>query len=81
MTYQEVLQRSKRYDGWSEVGCFQLDLSFHSAWHMLGGITCGLAEIFYVAPYVNLTDAALYSRLSRKDLADAQSIPTSMMQL
>ena len=32
-------------------------------------------------PYVNLTDAALYSRLSRKDLADAQPVPTTMMQL
>ena len=31
---------------------FVLDLSF-ILWHMLGGITCGLAEIFYVAPYVN----------------------------
>lgn len=79
-TYQEVLQRSKDMMDGQKWDAFVLDLSF-ILWHMLGGITCGLAEIFYVAPYVNLTDAALYSRLSRKDLADAQSVPTTMMQL
>ena len=80
MTYQEVLQRSKDMMDGQKWDAFVLDLSF-ILWHMLGGITCGLAEIFYVAPYVNLTDAAWYSRLSRKDLADAQSVPTTMMQL
>lgn len=80
MTYQEVLQRSKDMMDGQKWDAFVLDLSF-ILWHMLGGITCGLAEIFYVAPYVNLTDAALYSKLSRKDLADAQSVPTTMMQL
>lgn len=80
MTYQEVLQRSKDMMDGQKWDAFVLDLSF-ILWHMLGGITCGLAEIFYVAPYVNLTDAALYSRLSRKDLADAQLVPTTMMQL
>ncbi len=80
MTYQEVQQRSKDMMDGQKWDAFVLDLSF-ILWHMLGGITCGLAEIFYVAPYVNLTDAALYSRLSRKDLADAQSVPTTMMQL
>ena len=80
MTYQEVLQRSKDMMDGQKWDAFVLDLSF-ILWHKLGGITCGLAEIFYVAPYVNLTDAALYSRLSRKDLADAQSVPTTMMQL
>lgn len=80
MTYQEVLQKSKDMMDGQKWDAFVLDLSF-ILWHMLGGITCGLAEIFYVAPYVNLTDAALYSRLSRKDLADAQSVPTTMMQL
>lgn len=79
-TYQEVLQRSKDMMDGQKWDAFVLDLSF-ILWHMLGGITCGLAEIFYVAPYVNLTDAALYSRLSRKDLADAQPVPTTMMQL
>ena len=80
MTYQEVLQRSKDMMDGQKWDAFVLDLSF-ILWHMLGGITCGLAEIFYVAPYVNLTDAALYSRLSRKDLADAQPVTTTMMQL
>ena len=80
MPYKEVLQRSKDMMDGQKWDAFVLDLSF-ILWHMLGDITCGLAEIFYVAPYVNLTDAALYSRLSRKDLADAQPVPTTMMQL
>lgn len=45
---------------------FVLDLSF-ILWHLLGTITCGIAEIFYVQPYQQLTCAALYRRLSRPD--------------
>lgn len=73
MTYQEVLQRSKDMMEGHKWNTFVLDLSF-ILWHILGGITCGLAEIFYVAPYVNLTDAALYSRLNQKNQQDAQPV-------
>lgn len=41
---------------------FVLDLSF-IGWHMLSLMTCGAAEIFYVQPYVEATNAALYESL------------------
>lgn len=41
---------------------FLLDLSF-LGWYILSGLTLGLLGIFYVNPYVNQTDAALYQKL------------------
>ena len=65
MPYREVLQRSKDMMNGQKWNAFVLDWSF-ILWHMLGGITCGLAEVFYVAPYVNLTNAALYRQLTQQ---------------
>jgi len=39
-----------------------LDLSF-ILWNLLGAITCGLANIFYVNPYIAATNAELYGVL------------------
>lgn len=63
MDYKEVLQMSKDMMNGEKWHAFVLDLSF-ILWHMLGMITCGMVELFYVNPYVRLTDAALYRRLS-----------------
>lgn len=62
MDYREVLQRSKDMMEGEKWHAFVLDLSF-ILWHMLGIITCGIVELFYVNPYVWLTDAALYRKL------------------
>ena len=62
MDYKEALQRSKDMMNGEKWHAFVLDLSF-MFWHMLGIITCGIVEILYVNPYVELTDAALYRRL------------------
>lgn len=45
---------------------FVLDLSFF-LWYLLGAVTCGLASIFYVNPYIAATNAELYAVL-RDDL-------------
>lgn len=45
---------------------FVLDLSF-ILWRILGALTCSLANIFYVNPYVAATNAELYAVL-REDL-------------
>ena len=45
---------------------FVLELSF-LGWYILSGLTCGLLSVFYVAPYVYLTKAALYRRLRGLD--------------
>lgn len=45
---------------------FVLDLSFF-LWYLLGAVTCGLANVFYVNPYIAATNAELYAVL-RDDL-------------
>jgi hypothetical protein len=42
---------------------FVLDLSF-LGWHILSVFTVGILELFYVAPYVYATNAALYEALA-----------------
>lgn len=64
MPYKEVLNLSKEMMEGQKWNAFVLDLSF-ILWHMLGTITCGLAEVLYVRPYINLTRASLYCTLSK----------------
>ena len=59
LPYNEVLNLSKEMMEGHKWNTFILDLSF-ILWHMLGMLTCGLLEIFYVQPYVKLTRASLY---------------------
>lgn len=63
MPYKEVLERSKMMMDGQKWNAFVLDLSF-ILWHMLSFITCGISEIAFVTPYINLTHAALYRALS-----------------
>lgn len=63
MPYQEVLRRSKEMMEGQKWDAFVLDLSF-ILWHMLSFFTCGISEIAFVTPYINLTRAALYRELS-----------------
>ena len=44
---------------------FVLDLSFFG-WALLGALTCCILNIFYVAPYQNLTNAQLFDALKNK---------------
>lgn len=62
MQRKEVLERSKNIMKGQKWKTFVLDLSF-IFYHMLGIISCGLVEIFYVKPYVCLTRALLYDTL------------------
>lgn len=63
MHYREVLQKSSELMNGQKWKAFVLDLSF-VLWHILGIITCGIVQIFYVTPYWYLTNAALYRKLS-----------------
>lgn len=57
---------------------FVLDLSF-LGWYILNGLTLGILGIFYLNPYVNQTDAALYQRLKGLQAAkQPESIPYQM---
>lgn len=73
MNYKEVLQKSKSMMHGEKWHAFVLDLSF-LLWHMLGMITCGMVELFYVSPYVWLTNAALYRRISESHDGTSQMV-------
>lgn len=66
--YKEALQLSRDMMEGEKWNAFVLDLSF-VLWHILGIITCGILEIFYIAPYQNLTNAGLYRALCEKRTA------------
>ena len=72
MEYRRALQLSKDMMNGHKWNAFVLDLSF-ILWHFLGTITCGIVEIFYVQPYQQLTNAALYRRLSGFQGSDRQA--------
>lgn len=62
MDYKAVHRLSSDIMDGQKWKSFVLDLSF-VPWHMLGLITCGIVEVFFVSPYVYLTHAALCRRL------------------
>lgn len=62
MPYKEVLELSTRMMAGHKWNTFVLDLSF-ILWHILGVVTCGIAEVLYVQPYAQLTRASLYYEL------------------
>lgn len=66
MPPKEVLECSKRMMDGEKWNAFVLDLSF-ILWHMLSTLTCGILEIFYVRPYVELTRASLYRTLCERN--------------
>ena len=62
MNTKEVFAMSRDMMRGNKWRAFVLDLSF-LGWHLLSLITIGLAGIFYVFPYKNMTNAALYEFL------------------
>ena len=62
MNTKEVFAMSRDMMRGNKWRAFVLDLSF-LGWHLLSLITIGLAGIFYVFPYRNMTNAALYEFL------------------
>lgn len=63
LTQEEVFRLSKQMMDEQKWDAFVLDMSF-LGWEILSSLTWGIAGIFYVNPYVHLTDAALYNELS-----------------
>lgn len=60
MNRKEAFAISKRMMDGEKWNAFVLQLSF-IGWYLLEGVTCGLAGIFYVTPYVEATMAELYA--------------------
>ena len=65
MERHAVFALSKEMMTGQKWNAFVLDLSF-IGWRILGLFTIGLLNIFYVAPYQYLTNAALYDCLKRE---------------
>ncbi len=59
---KEAFDKSKAMMKGNKWRVFVLDLSF-ILWYLLGSITFGVVSVFYVEPYKQLTDAALYEAL------------------
>ena len=63
MTRKEAFAESKRLMKGNKWKAFVLDLSF-IGWDILSLLTCGILGIFYVNPYKNAAEAALYEAVS-----------------
>lgn len=66
MSTQELFQTSKDMMRGQKWAAFVLDVSF-IGWYFLGAMTCGILFIFWVYPYIWLTEAALFRELSGID--------------
>ena len=63
LSEEEAFRLSKQMMDGQKAEAFVLDMSF-LGWELLSSLTWGILGIFYVQPYICLTDAALYEKLS-----------------
>jgi len=63
MPAKEVFARSRQMMRGQKWNAFVLDLSF-IGWELLSLLTAGVLLVFYVKPYKDMTDAALYEQLA-----------------
>lgn len=63
LTKEEAFARSRALMNGQKWNAFVLDLSF-IGWELLSMLTMGILSIFYVNPYRNMTNAALYEELA-----------------
>ena len=61
----EAFALSKQMMSGEKWNAFVLDLSF-LGWVILSIFTCGILSLFYVNPYIYMTDAELYETLKRR---------------
>lgn len=62
MDMHEAFERSKNMMNGNKWNAFVLDLSF-IGWALLAGMTCGILGLFWVNPYIHITDTELYVAL------------------
>ncbi len=75
LSAKEVITRSREMMNGHKWRAFLLDLSF-IGWELLSLITCGLVGLFYVSPYENSTQAALYKELKGSNGQTAETVET-----
>lgn len=69
---KDAFRISKEMMKGNKMDAFILDLSFFG-WSLLAAITCGIAGVFYVSPYVAATDAELFIAI-REEYFKGQSV-------
>lgn len=69
VTASEAFMLSKEMMDGEKWNAFVLDLSF-IGWIILSVFTCGLLAVFYVSPYMHMTQAHLYEALKNKASID-----------
>ena len=76
LTRKEIFALSKKLMHGNKWKAFVLDLSF-IGWYILSILTLGILHVFFVAPYKDMTDAALYEKLmyGRKKQEGIQTVP------
>lgn len=72
MDMSEAFGRTKNMMYNNKMDAFVLDLSFWG-WYLLTAFTCGMLAIFYVTPYVYLTDTELYVALCQSPKKNEQN--------
>lgn len=73
MTMKDVFAKSKEMMKGQKWRAFVLDLSF-IGWEILSFFTAGLLGLFYVSPYRNMTNAALYERLEYGNITVEENV-------
>ncbi len=63
LTKEQAFTISRQMMMGQKMKAFVLDLSF-IGWHILSVFTLGILSVFYVSPYINMTNVALYEELS-----------------
>lgn len=71
MPANEIITRSREMMNGHKWQSFLLDLSF-IGWIVLGVLTLGLGMLFWTAPYMQSTDAALYLKLKELQAKPAE---------
>lgn len=66
MSMEEVFAKSKQLMTEQKWNAFVLDLSF-MGWIILGALTIGILNLFYVNPYMYLTNSELYLKLTENE--------------
>ncbi|MCI2056920.1 MAG: DUF975 family protein [Oscillibacter sp.] len=69
LDHNRVLELSKAMTNGHKADLWVTDLSF-ILWYLLGAITIGIVDIFYVNPYVHATKAEIYASMRQQALTD-----------
>ena len=69
MSKEEVFALSKQMMTGNKWKAFVLDLSF-IGWDILGALTLGILNVFYIVPYKMITDAGLYRALKKETVLE-----------